>query len=170
MRFTNSPIHQFTMIHIANALQTTVEAALPRLRKLSDRQAARDRGAGKWTLKEILGHLIDSAANNHQRIIRARSSDPLIFPGYEQNEWVTAHGYRARSWSELVDIWVAYNAQVSQIIASTPADRRAVQCRIGDNEPVTLEALVQDYLRHMEHHLGQILTAESRRSAGEAAE
>jgi uncharacterized damage-inducible protein DinB len=158
------------MIHLANALQTTVAAALPRLKKLSDRQATRDRGAGKWTLKEILGHLIDSAANNHQRIIRARQTDPLIFPGYEQNEWVTAHGYRARSWSELVDIWAAYNAQVSQVIASTPADRRGVQCRIGDNAPLTLESLVQDYLRHMEHHLGQIFPAESRPSAGEAAE
>lgn len=158
------------MIHIANALQTTVEATLPRLRKLTDRQAMRDRGAGKWTVKEILGHLIDSAANNHHRFIRARASDPLVFPGYDQNAWVAAHAYRARSWPELVDIWAAYNAQVAQVISSTPADRRAVQCRIGDNEPVTLEWLMEDYLRHMEHHLGQILPAESRPSAGGAAE
>jgi uncharacterized damage-inducible protein DinB len=146
------------MIHIANALQTTVDAALPRLRALTDRQTSRDRGAGKWTVKEILGHLIDSAANNHQRIIRARGSDPLVFPGYDQDAWVSAHGYRARSWRELVDTWAAYNAQVAQVIASTPPDRRAVPCRIGDNEPVTLEWLLEDYLRHMEHHLGQILS------------
>ena len=141
------------MIHIANALQTTVEAALPRLHGLTDRQAMRDRGAGKWTVKEILGHLIDSAANNHQRFVRARGSDPLVFPGYDQDAWVAAHGYRTRSWSELVDIWVAYNAQIAQVISSTPAGMRAVQCRIGDNEAVTLEWLMQDYVRHMEHHL-----------------
>jgi len=148
------------MVHIANTLQATVEAAVPRLKGLSDRQTSRDRGAGKWTVKEILGHLIDSAANNHQRFVRARSIDPLIFPGYDQDAWVVTHGYRARSWKELVDVWAAYNAQVAQVIASTHADRRAVQCRIGDNEAVTLEWLMQDYLRHMEHHLGQILPAE----------
>lgn len=149
------------MIHLASALQTAVDEALPRLKGLTDRQAMRDRGAGKWTLKEILGHLIDSAANNHQRFVRARTSDPLVFPGYDQNAWVVAHAYRARSWPELVDIWAAYNAQVAEVISSTPADRRAVQCRIGDNEAVALEWLVEDYLRHMQHHLGQILPADA---------
>ena len=158
------------MIHIANALQTAVEAALPRLKGLSERQTSRERGGGKWTAKEILGHLIDSADNNHQRFVRARSTDPLIFPGYDQNAWVLAHAYRARSWHELVDLWAAHNAQVAQVIASTPDDRRAVQCRIGDNDAVTLLSLMEDYLRHMEHHLGQIFSAESRRSAGDAAE
>jgi uncharacterized damage-inducible protein DinB len=148
------------MIHIANALQAKVDAIIPKLKGVTDRQASRDRGAGKWTVKEILGHLIDSAANNHQRFVRAQGSDPLVFPAYDQNAWVTAHGYRARSWPELVNIWAAYNAQVAQVIASTPADRRAVQCRIGDNETVTLEWLMRDYVRHMEHHLGQILPAE----------
>lgn len=158
------------MIHIANALQSAVDAALPRLKGLSDRQTSRERGGGKWTAKEILGHLIDSADNNHQRFVRARSTDPLIFPGYDQNAWVVTHAYRARSWQELVDLWAAHNAQIAQVIASTPAELRAVQCRIGDNEPVTLQWLMEDYLRHLEHHLGQILPAESRRPAGEAAE
>lgn len=148
------------MIRLANALQKTVEAALPRLQGLTDRQASRDRGAGKWTVKEILGHLIDSATNNHQRVVRARGNDPLIFPGYDQNDWVVAHAYRTRSWLELVGLWAACNAQLAQVIASTPANRRTAQCRIGDNEAVTLEWLMEDYLRHMEHHLEQILPVE----------
>jgi hypothetical protein len=149
------------MINIANALQGTVDAAAPRLRALSDRQAMRTRGAGKWVIKEILGHLIDSAANNQQRFVRARAADPLIFPGYDQSDWVEAHGYRARPWSELVEIWIAYNTQIAQIISSTPAARRAVRCRIGDNQEVTLEALMNDYVRHTEHHLAQILPVEA---------
>jgi hypothetical protein len=149
------------MIHIANALQGMIDGALPRLRAMSDRRVARDRGAGKWVAKEILGHLIDSAANNHQRFVRARTIDPLVLPGYDQNAWVDAHGYRTRQWLELVDIWVAYNAQVAQVISSMPAGRGSVQCRIGDNEPVTLEWLMTDYVHHMEHHLAQILPTDS---------
>ena len=155
------------MIHIANALQTTVDGAVPRLRALSDRQAMRDRGPGKWVVKEILGHLIDSAANNQQRFVRARMVDPLIFPGYDQTAWVDAHGYPIRPWSELVDTWVAYNIQIAQVISSTPVGRRVVQCVIGDNEAVTLEWLMQDYVDHMKHHLGQIFPVE-KPTAGEA--
>ena len=147
------------MNHIANALQATIDDALPRLRTLSDRQATHDRGAGKWVAKEILGHLIDSAANNHQRFVRARMVDPLIFPGYDQNAWVTTHGYATRPWSELVDVWAAYNAQVAQVISSTSLGRGEVQCVIGDNGAVTLEWLMQDYVRHMKHHLAQIFSA-----------
>ena len=150
------------MIHIANALQATIDDALPRLRALSDRQATRDRGAGKWVAKEILGHLIDSAANNHQRFVRARMVDPVIFPGYDQNAWVTAHGYATRPWSELVDIWVAYNAQIAQVVSSTSLGRGVVQCVIGDHEAVTLEWLMQDYVQHMKHHLAQILPVEKK--------
>ena len=122
------------MINIANALQTTIQAALPRLRALSEQDAQRDRGEGKWVVKQILGHLIDSAANNHQRFVRARGADPVVFPGYDQNAWVAAHAYTIRSWPELIDIWIAYNAQVAEVISSTPSERRQVQCLIGDNE------------------------------------
>ena len=116
------------MIHIANALQATMDAAVPRLRAMPDWRAMRDRGAGKWVGKEILGHLIDSAANNHQRFVRARTVDPLIIPGYDQNAWVDGPWIPDRPWLELLDIWVAYNAQVAQVISSMPVGRGAVQC------------------------------------------
>jgi hypothetical protein len=149
------------MIHIANALQAILDGAVPRLRAMSQKHVMHDRGAGKWNVKEILGHLIDSAANNQQRFVRARTADPLVFPNYDQNAWVDALGYRTRPWLELVDIWAAYNAQIAQIISSTPVARRSVRCLIGDNEAVTLEALMADYVRHVEHHLAQILPVET---------
>jgi DinB superfamily len=149
------------MIHIANALQTLMAAALPKLRAISEQRANGERRPGKWNRKEILGHLIDSAANNQQRFIRARQDDPMVFPGYDQNLWVESHAYRTRSWSELIDVWTAYNAQVAQLISTTPANRRAVACRIGGGDDMTLEMLMQDYLKHLEHHLAQIVATES---------
>lgn len=145
------------MINFANALQSAVDAALPRLRHISEQQASQDRGTGKWVIKEILGHLIDSAANNEQRFVRARDTDPVVLPDYDQNAWVAAHGYRVRPWLEIVDTWTAYNSQLASIISGMPASRRAVECRIGGNSPMTLEALMRDYVAHLEHHLGQIL-------------
>lgn len=117
----------------------------------------RHRGAGKWVAKEILGHLIDSAANNHQRFVRARFTDRFEWPGYDQNAWVAVHAYRDRRWIELVDLWAGLNLQVAAAIASTPAERLATPCLIGADPPAPLEWWMRDYLRHLRHHLAQIL-------------
>jgi hypothetical protein len=141
----------------ARELQAEVEAALPRLRALSEARAAEPRGDGKWLRKEILGHLIDSAANNQQRFVRARSSNPFVWPGYDQDAWVAAHGYRERSWTDLVDLWAMSNEQVAAAMRSVPPDRLATSCVIGSDSAVTLDWLMHDYVRHMRHHLAQIL-------------
>ena len=67
---------------IAADLLDTVQAAVPKLRALSEPQAARPCEAGKWTPKQIIGHLIDSASNNHQRFVRAQEGAALTFPPY----------------------------------------------------------------------------------------
>ena len=138
-------------------LRAEVDAALPRLRALSPARAVEARGAGKWVRSEILGHLIDSAANNHQRFVRARFSDPFVWPGYEQDAWVAAHRYRERPWPELIGLWAALNEQVVAAMQSVPADRLSTSCVIGNDPPVSLEWLMNDYVRHMRHHLAQIL-------------
>jgi len=134
-----------------------VHATLPRLRALSEARAMEPRGDGKWVRKEILGHLLDSAANNHQRFVRARFADPFVWPGYDQNAWVAAHGYRGRSWTELVELWAGLNGQVAAAMASVPADRMTTACAIGADPPAPLEWWMRDYVRHMRHHLAQIL-------------
>ena len=145
-------------MHLApEELRAEVEAALPRLRALSEARAAESRGAGKWVRKEILGHLIDSAANNHQRFVRARFSDRFVWPGYDQNAWVDAHGYRERPWSELVDLWAGLNGHLAIAMSRVPADRLDTECAIGDDPPAALEWWMHDYVRHMRHHLAQIL-------------
>ena len=142
---------------LADELRSEVDAARNRLRVLTDADVTADRGPGKWTRKEILGHLIDSAANNHQRFIRAPLSDSFVWPGYEQNAWVSSQRYRDRPWAELVDLWAALNHHVAYAMASVPASRLETRCTIGDDAPVTLEWLMRDYLRHLRHHLAQIL-------------
>ena len=139
-------------------LQAEVDAALPRLRALSEARAAAPRGDGKWVRKEVLGHLIDSAVNNQQRFVRARVSDPFVWPGYDQNAWVAAHGYRERGWTDLVDLWAASNTQVAAAMRSVPSDRLATSCAIGNDPAVTLDWLMHDYVRHVRHHLTQIFS------------
>ncbi len=144
------------MKQLADELRSEIEAASARLRKLGESDVMRDRGAGKWVKKEILGHLIDSASNNHQRFVRAQFEDPFVGPGYDQDVWVALQQYGNRPWTELLDIWIALNRQVAQAMESVPSDRLKTRCIIGKNEPATLEWWMKDYLTHMRHHLSQI--------------
>ncbi|HSB72288.1 MAG TPA: DinB family protein [Candidatus Methylomirabilis sp.] len=144
------------MIELARALRAAVEEAAGRLRGFGETDVSRDRGPGKWTKKEILGHLIDSAANNHQRFARAQFVSPFIWPGYDQQSWVSLHRYRDRPWAELVDLWVGLNRHVAQVIEGVPAEKLQTPCTIGDDRPVSLEWCIRDYLRHLNHHLAQI--------------
>ena len=110
----------------------------------------------KWSKKEILGHLIDSASNNHQRFVRAQFLDKLEFPGYQQREWVQAQNYAEESWAQLVELWSAYNQHLAHVVAQIQPKKFSTICKVGDNDVMTLEALIADYIRHMEHHLKQL--------------
>lgn len=144
------------MIELASELRAEVDRAAAILRTRDESEVARSRGEGKWTRKEILGHLIDSAANNHQRFVRAQSTSPFTWPGYEQDTWVTVHRYRDRAWAELVELWAALNRHVAAVIERVPAEKLATPCTIGSDEPATLEWWMRDYLRHLRHHLAQL--------------
>jgi hypothetical protein len=144
------------MIDVASALRSEVDRAAVGFRRLKESDVLRDRGPGKWVKKEILGHLIDSAANNHQRFVRAQIANPFIGPGYDQQTWVQVQRYRERPWLELVELWVGLNRHVAWIIENVPADRLQTSCTIGDREPMSLEWGMRDYLRHLRHHLEQL--------------
>lgn len=127
-----------------------------RLRAMPAAKVSAQPAPGKWSKKEILGHLIDSASNNHQRFVRIQQTDELIFPGYAQDEWVRIQDYAHEDWQTIVDLWATINRHLAHLISRVPPARFSTLCRIGERAPVTLEALIRDYIRHMEHHLCQL--------------
>lgn len=141
---------------IASDLLRTVDDALPRLRAIPASQAARPLADGKWSAQQMIGHLIDSAANNHQRFIRAQQAPALVFPPYLQDAWVASQFYEAREWHDLVAFWHAYNRHLAHVIHHIPEHLRTVPCTIGNDEPITLGFLAYDYVVHLRHHLGQV--------------
>ena len=113
---------------------------------------------GGWTRKEVLGHMLDSAANNHQRFVRAALEGRYAGPGYEQNGWVSLHGYRDLPWETLLNWWIAAHQSLARVVARIPEERMETMCAVGDGTPVTLRFLMEDYVAHQRHHLAQILS------------
>ena len=93
---------------------------------------------------------------NLQRFVRAQLAAELQFPGYEQERWVAAQGYAEAPWEELVELWRLQNRRLAAVMRRIPAEKLTTPCRIGSGDPVTLGWIVEDYLRHVEHHLEQI--------------
>jgi hypothetical protein len=148
----------------------TLRSAAPRLQSMTEEESAARRWSGKWSAKETLGHLIDSAANNHQRFVRAQFTDELVFPGYEQQEWVAAQHYQQASWPALIQLWLNYNLHLLHLISHIPEAKLTVPRRVHNldriawqtvsrDEPVTLEYFIRDYIGHLQHHLQQIYDA-----------
>lgn len=142
--------------HIADELLTTVRIAEPTLRALPHDLVSTQPAPDRWTIKEVVGHLIDSAANNHQRFVRAQFTSQFTFPKYEQNEWVGSQNYRGADWQSVIDLWAAYNRHLAHVIRNASQSALTVECKIGDYDPVTLQFLMEDYVVHLKHHLRKI--------------
>ncbi|MEJ2542848.1 MAG: DinB family protein [Calditrichaceae bacterium] len=110
-----------------------------------------------WSKKEILGHLIDSALNNHQRCVRAGYGTAVQFPAYNQNEWVHIQHYNELDWHDLIRFWNELNQHLCHVIEHLPDEVRHNECNIGKEELVTLEYVIKDYFNHMQHHIDQIV-------------
>lgn len=147
----------------------TLESASERLLEIPEAETEKPLGDG-WCAKQILGHLIDSAANNHARFVRAQLQDDLVFDGYAQEEWVRVQKYELESWAALVDLWAEYNLHLLHVIsnisnenlskprAKHSLDKIAWQT-VPASEPVTLDYFIRDYFGHLKEHLGQIFNS-----------
>jgi hypothetical protein len=155
--FWNSFSKGVVMQEIVNEFGNTLKTAHEQLVQITEAESVQFPAPGKWSKKQIIGHLIDSASNNHQRFVRVQHTEGLQMPRYEQEQWVASQNYQSESWNELLAFWNSYNQHLLHVIANIPEEKRANTVRVGDGEPVTLAFLVEDYVKHLQHHLKQIL-------------
>jgi hypothetical protein len=130
----------------------------PSLRAISDAEFSAKPRQDKWSKKEVIGHLIDSAHNNLRRFISARSEDrPKII--YEQDFWVEANGYQSATKEDVITLWRLINERICAVLAAIPSSKYNAECDTGKGQPQyrTLEFLAADYVKHMKHHMNQVI-------------
>jgi hypothetical protein len=155
------------VLEYVEAIRQAIRGATPVLQGMSEERSRLRPGPGKWCPREVIGHLIDSASNNHQRFVRAQFQEDLIFSGYEQDAWVSLQRYRDAPWDELIALWCSFNLHIARVMEAVPKDER-VRLRARHNldelawkpvprdQPVTLDYFMSDYVAHLEHHLRQV--------------
>jgi len=144
--------------HWAQSLRKVLSTELPNLQAVSEAAAAAPAARpGAWTRKQELGHLLDSAANNHIRFVHAGLGPEFRGPGYAQDNWVALHHYQDLPWNTLVDFWYRYNSLLAHLIGNIPGGSLSNPCTIGAAAPLTLGFVIEDYILHMQHHLDHIL-------------
>jgi hypothetical protein len=138
------------------SLRELLQRVPSRLENLPENALENRTTSSAWSPKEELGHLLDSAANNHQRIVRAQLEDNPAMPGYEQNRWVAVHAYQRRDWKELIELWQALNRQLLTAAEAVPESAWGRTLTVAGSEALTLQFVFEDYVAHMLHHLQHI--------------
>jgi len=132
-----------------------VEAFRKRLDEVPEGRTGIRPAEDSWSLKEIIGHLIDSASNNHQRFVRLQFDDLLGFPPYEAESWIRVQNYKDMDWDSLVTLWYSYNRILLKVIENM--DEGALEnVWIKGEDALTLISIVKDYYRHLQWHIGHL--------------
>jgi hypothetical protein len=150
-----SDVAQLEPTELAARLEDVVMAGMQWLGKLDDAVAARPDREGKWSAKQVIGHLTDSALNNLGRMVRMQIAAGQRMPGYEQEAWVVLQHYGERDWSQVLAAWAVLNGQMVWVIAHIDKGKLGQIGFVGDSQ-LTLGFLIEDYIAHMEHHLRAI--------------
>jgi hypothetical protein len=139
-------------------LQKIVTEYETRLSNLDVTDFASKPNPEKWSKKEVLGHLIDSAHNNLRRFICAQYDDPGLRITYDQNFWVKANRYQEMPEKDLIQLWVLMNERICRVLEIIPVEKYDLLCNTGFDEPNlnTIEWLAKDYVKHLKHHMNQI--------------
>jgi hypothetical protein len=141
---------------IAADLNAAVREGLDLFQQTDEARTSEQPREGGWCAREILGHLVDSACNNHRRFIIGQDDPPLVFQGYNQDDWVGRQRYSQEPFRDIVALWSAYNRHLAHVIANTPPNAFENSGDGPDGDVVTLGFLMQDYVVHLRHHLEQL--------------
>jgi len=142
--------------HSIERLQFLCDTIPQLLLKINENDFSKKPAPNKWSKKEILGHLIDSAANNHQRFVRVQFQDaPLIV--YDQDNWNKFSYHQQIHGKQVISFWTEHNKYLVQILKNIPAEALSRECNWGKEKNVTLEYVINDYVVHLEYHLKQIV-------------
>lgn len=145
------------LLQFAGSFRKLISEAESRLEKYSEAEANTAHGEDKWTPKQIVGHLIDSAANNHQRFVRLQLQETLTQPAYAQADWVRVQHYELEPWADVVTLWSAYNRHLAHVISTMSSECVGrVWHEEGTTDEYTLGFLIEDYQEHLNHHLRQL--------------
>jgi hypothetical protein len=145
------------MQETAERLRQLISSQIGGLKALSDAEASVKPSPEKWSKKEILGHLIDSATNNQMKFVKAIEYGGQDLPGYHQDEWVELQAYQKAIWLQLIDLWQAINLHLAHLMQHTEKSTLQHTLTIENAGPFTLEFIMNDYVEHTKHHLLQIL-------------
>lgn len=146
------------LVDVASQIEQAVNAQVENWRDLPESTLRFRVSADAWSIKEIIGHLIDSSSNNHQRFVRLQLVKQLTFPDYGQDNihWVRIQNYQDRPWEELLNLWRYFNIQLADIIRSVDPVCLTHVWQVDPKTSVTLFDLMIDYQRHLKAHLDQI--------------
>ena len=141
---------------IAADLHAAIGAGLELFQHVDETRTAARPASGGWCAREILGHLVDSACNNHRRFVIGRDTPPVTFQAYNQDDWVERQRYAQVPFRDIVALWAAYNRHLAHVITTTPPEALSSVGQSADGADVTLGFLMQDYVAHLRHHLEQL--------------
>jgi len=143
---------------LATDIENAVNEACKHFRSLKAETIEARPNPGAWSVKEIVGHLVDSASNNHQRFVRLQVADGLSFPDYSQDNdaWVSIQRYQEAEWHDLIAIWRYFNLHLARVIRTVNENCIDHIWVVDENTSVTLGQLMIDYLRHLKDHFQQI--------------
>ena len=144
------------MKKVAEELRGIIEKVTPMLQSLGGENIAQRPAPKKWSQKEILGHLIDSACNNQQKFVRMMQQPKLEFPGYAQDDWVDLQNWADADWTAMIELWRAYNRHIAFLIETIDPKFYGNEIMIEGVGPFTLEFILPDYVEHLKHHVKQI--------------
>ena len=146
------------MAETTNKLENLIKKGFNYVSNTSDHQLRQKTFPEKWSKKEILGHLIDSAINNLQRFTEIQFENrPYKIRNYNQSELVKANSYQNASTGELASFWLALNNRICSIIKHQTEETLNYKIELNDDEISDLRFLIKDYVEHLEHHINQIL-------------